>query len=128
MAGVTKDLALVSETSLVTLAELTIVAAAVNKQIQGEFSRIWGIKQSIAAFPDLESVPACYWAIIVEDDPDAESAGYHVTDGEPMLSSSMETIGHGLQVTRPLKCSLTRMAIALKTALPLLKRRALFRN
>lgn len=77
--------ALVSETPKVELAELTAVAAAVQKQVTRDFGPIWGVQANVAAFHRLEDVPLDYWPVVIKDTlPRPGAAGYHEdTSGEP---------------------------------------------
>src|SRR5450432_3612374 len=80
-----RHIALVSETPTVDIAELAVVAAALQKQVIRDFGPIWGIQADVAAYPSLEHIPLDYWPIIVKDDlARPEAAGYHEDDlGEP---------------------------------------------
>ena len=54
MANFIRQLALVSESKKIKLAEVTRVAAALDKQATRDFAPIWGINSSIHAFARLE--------------------------------------------------------------------------
>lgn len=85
MANFIRQLALVSESKKIGLAEVTRVAAALDKQATRDFAPIWGINSSIHAFERLEEVPLGYWPMIVQDDIGfAGAAGIHLDkDGQP---------------------------------------------
>lgn len=85
MANFIRQLALVSESKKIDLAEVTRVAAALDKQATRDFAPIWGINSSIHAFERLEDVPLGYWPMIVQDDIGFEgAAGIHLDkDGQP---------------------------------------------
>lgn len=85
MPNFIRQLALVSESKGIDLAELTRVAAALDKQATRDFAPIWGINASIHAFARLEDVPLGYWPMIVQDDIGIEdAAGIHLDkDGQP---------------------------------------------
>jgi hypothetical protein len=87
MANLIRQLALVSETKQIDLAELTRVAAAVDKQATRDFGPIWGTSSSIHAFARLEEVPLGYWPMIIQDDIGvAGAAGIHLDkDGQPYV-------------------------------------------
>lgn len=71
-------LALVSEASRISSRELSVVAAALSKQVSRDFAPIWGVKADVVAFEKLEDLPVDYWPIIVKDDiGDPSAAGYH---------------------------------------------------
>ncbi|MCI3221536.1 hypothetical protein [Streptomyces sp. NP-1717] len=79
------QLALVSETHLITPSQLNRVAAALQKQAMRDFSPIWKIPASVDAFDNLDDVPVGYWPMIVKDDINQEgAAGVHLdNNGQP---------------------------------------------
>jgi hypothetical protein len=85
MANLIRQLALVSEAKQIDLAEVTRVAAALDKQATRDFAPLWGINSSIHAFDRLEDVPLGYWPMIVQDDIGfSGAAGIHLDkDGQP---------------------------------------------
>jgi hypothetical protein len=98
MANFIQQLALVSESKEVDLAQITRVAAALDKQATRDFAPIWGINSSIHAFERLEDVPLGYWPMIVQDDIGFEgAAGIHLDkDGQPY---ALITSGEGWSLT-----------------------------
>jgi hypothetical protein len=60
-------LALVSTVSEVSIDELSVVSAALQKQIVRDFTPIWQIEGTIDVFTTIESVPLGYWPIFVVD-------------------------------------------------------------
>ena len=86
MAGLLNHLALVTESSRVSFESLSIVSAALQKQIARDFGPIWGVNATIDAFPRLEDVPLDYWKVLVMDDiGDDGAAGFHQDDqGQPI--------------------------------------------
>jgi hypothetical protein len=85
MSNLTANVALVSDTPSVTLAEVVPVAAALQKQVTRDFGPLWGIHATVNAFDKLESVPVDYWPVILRDDiQQPGAAGYHTDDqGQP---------------------------------------------
>ena len=82
----TKQLALVSESTNVTFKDVTLISAALQKQISRDFSPIWQIGASIDAFESANDVPLGYWKIIIKDDINQPRAqfGFHLDDnGQP---------------------------------------------
>ena len=78
MAGLLNHLALVTESSRVSFESLSIVSAALQKQIARDFGPIWGVNATIDAFPRLEDAPLDYWKVLVMDDiGDDGAAGFH---------------------------------------------------
>ena len=77
--------ALVSDTPSVTLAQVSAVSAALQKQVTRDFGQLWDIDATVDAFDTLESVPVDYWPIILRDDiNEPGAAGYHTDDqGQP---------------------------------------------
>lgn len=85
MSTLTPHIALVSDTPSVTLADVSPVAAAIQKQVTRDFGSIWGVQATVNAFDRLESVPVDYWPVILRDDiNEPGAAGYHTDDqGQP---------------------------------------------
>lgn len=70
MAQLLRQVALVSQTSTVTVADLMRCSAALQKQVSRDFSPIWDVEATVDAFADLHHVPIGYWRVlIVESDP-----------------------------------------------------------
>ena len=82
----TAHVAIVSEESRITAAELTTVAGALSKQVSRDFGPLWEVNADVAAYQRLEDVPLDYWPIIVKDDiGDPSAAGYHEDQhGQPL--------------------------------------------
>src|SRR5205085_10326859 len=79
MSNFIQQLALVSESSKIDLAEVTRVAAALDKQAARDFAPIWNVNSSIHAFERLEDVPLGYWPMSVEDNIGVKGAnGIHL--------------------------------------------------
>lgn len=73
-----KNLALVSQSHMVTVDHLNEVAAAIQKQVTRDLEPIWGIKATINVFKNLKSVPTGYWPVIIKDNIHQSGAGgYH---------------------------------------------------
>lgn len=60
-------LALVSLAPAVGFAELSVVSAALQKQLVRDFGPIWNVEATIDVFARLEDVPLGYWRILVVD-------------------------------------------------------------
>lgn len=82
----TAHVAIVSDESSITAAELANVAGALSKQISRDFGPIWEVNADVAAYEALEAVPLDYWPIIIKDDiGDPSAAGYHEDKhGQPL--------------------------------------------
>jgi hypothetical protein len=85
MSNLTPHVALVPDSPSVTLANISAVAAAIQKQVTRDFGPVWGIEATVDAFDKLESVPVDYWPVIVRDDiKEPGAAGFHTDDnGQP---------------------------------------------
>lgn len=85
MSALPHHVALVSDTPSVPFADISSVAAALQKQATRDFSPLWKVSATVSAFASLESVPVDYWPVIVRDDIDQPgAAGYHTDDnGQP---------------------------------------------
>jgi hypothetical protein len=81
----THQIALVSQTRRVTLDQLAIVGAALQKQLTRDFSPIWGIGADVSAFGRLSHVPLGYWPIVIRDDIHINAQGIHLNkeNGQP---------------------------------------------
>jgi hypothetical protein len=77
MAALIQQLALVSESKAVPLADVMKVAAALQKQASRDLAPIWSISATVDAFEALEDVPMGYWPMIVRDDIEVDAAGIH---------------------------------------------------
>lgn len=73
-----RHLALVSEESDITPAELTTVAAALQKQVVRDFAPLWNVQATVSAFARLEDVPVGYWPIIIKDEIHTSGGGIHL--------------------------------------------------
>ena len=79
-----KNLALVPEGVKLPVSELTVVAAALQKQAQRDFAPIWNVTATVSPFARLEDVPGDYWPVIIVDDVEG-AAGYHDDEqGQPL--------------------------------------------
>jgi len=75
MATILRQVALVSETPLVTFPDLAIVSAAIQKQVTRDLAPIWEVEATVDAFTQLDDIPPGYWpVIIVTTDPNADDS------------------------------------------------------
>jgi hypothetical protein len=70
------NLALVSQTRQTNPADLSHVAAALQKQATRDLAPLWGVSATVVAFPSLRNVPVGYWPVVIVDDVQG-AAGYH---------------------------------------------------
>jgi hypothetical protein len=85
--------ALVSQTTQVTTAQVNVVAAALLKQVTRDFGPIWNVQATVSPFDKLTQVPLGYWPIIVRDDiQQPGAAGYHTDkNGQPFALIQFDT-------------------------------------
>ena len=85
MSALTANVALVSETPLIDFPQVSVTAAALNKQVTRDFGRLWHVHATVSPFEKLEDVPVDYWPVIIRDDiNEPGAAGYHTDDnGQP---------------------------------------------
>jgi hypothetical protein len=76
---------LVSQTNRLTLGQLSLASAAIQKQITRDFGPVWNIEASIDAFEKLSDVPLGYWSIIIRNDIPFDAQGIHLNraNGQP---------------------------------------------
>lgn len=78
-----RNIALACDDSQIKSAELSRVAAALQKQVTRDFAPIWNVKATVDSFTDLNDIPLGYWPVIVMDGV-KDAAGYHDDDeGQP---------------------------------------------
>lgn len=70
-------IAIVSQSNSVSIDDLTVVAAALQKQVQRDFADIWGVSATISAFTSAENIPVGYWPIMVVDRIEGGTLGIH---------------------------------------------------
>jgi hypothetical protein len=80
-----RQVALVSEIPQVSHSQLTVVSAALQKQLMRDFAPVWEIQASVDAFVQLEDVPLGYWPVMIRTDIGyAGAAGIHLdNEGQP---------------------------------------------
>ncbi|MDT7543240.1 MAG: hypothetical protein QOE33_3144 [Acidobacteriota bacterium] len=98
-----RQVALVSETSSISSAELGVVAAALQKQASRDLGPLWAVSATVDAFARLEDVPLGYWPIMVRDDINTPgAAGVHEDDaGQPF---ALVQSGEGWSLTASHEC------------------------
>lgn len=73
-----RQIALVSETPGISLADLAPVSAALQKQVTRDLGPIWEVQATVDCFERLESVPPGYWSITIRSDlPNSIGNGIH---------------------------------------------------
>src|ERR1044072_9248203 len=93
MAALIKQLALVSESNSVPLADVMKVAAALQKQASRDLAPTWCISATVDGVESLDDVPMGYWPMVVRDDIGFDAAGIHLDkDNQPfaLFSSSQD--------------------------------------
>jgi hypothetical protein len=74
MSILAHQVAVVSDTTAVGFADVSSVAAALQKQATRDFGPLWQVNATVSAFDALESVPVDYWPVIIRDDIDQPGA------------------------------------------------------
>src|SRR5215813_479936 len=79
------QVALVSQTDKIKLDELTLVGAAIQKQVSRDLAPAWNVEASVDSFESLEAMPLGYWPVIIMDDIPAGVGGTRRSrsDGQP---------------------------------------------
>lgn len=79
------QVALVSQTNNVAFNDLTVAAAAIQKQMSRDVGPIWGIDATVDAFATLDEVPLGYWQVLIDDTIPYDAQGIHLNDdnGQP---------------------------------------------
>ncbi|NOT63232.1 MAG: hypothetical protein HOP19_23745, partial [Acidobacteria bacterium] len=79
------QIALVSQTNNVTLNQLVLVSAALQKQVARDLKPIWQIDSTVDAFERLQDVPLGYWPIVIKDTIPFAAQGIHLNkaNGQP---------------------------------------------
>jgi len=79
------QVALVSQSKHVSLADLTPVSAAISKQVTRDLGPIWNLQASVDAFDSLDSVPLGYWSVVIMDKIPEHAQGIHLNNdnGQP---------------------------------------------
>jgi hypothetical protein len=74
-----RQIALVSATEKVSLAEAAQAAAALQRQILRDLAPLWRLKACVSVFPNLREIPLGYWPIVVANEiPGPGAAGLHL--------------------------------------------------
>jgi hypothetical protein len=82
---VVNQVALVSQTNKIQFSDLTVAAAAIQKQVSRDVGPIWNIDASVDAFATLEDVPLGYWHVLIDDTIPYDAQGIHLNEdsGQP---------------------------------------------
>jgi len=81
----TRNLALISEVEGHDPADVSRVAAALQRQATRDFGPIWDVSATVDSFPTLQDVPVGYWPMLIRADIEKEGAeGIHLDrEGQP---------------------------------------------
>jgi hypothetical protein len=100
MPQLLRQVALVSESSTVTLSDLSQCSAAISKQVARDFAPIWEVDATVDSFDKLEHVPLGYWRVLIRDaDPRLPDSalGVHLDDDNQPFA--LVKAGPGWQLT-----------------------------
>src|ERR1700704_3617776 len=81
-----RQVAIISQTEKIKMDELTLVSAAIQKQVTRDLAPAWNIDASVDCFESLAAVPLGYWSVIIMDeDIHSEAGGIHKNgqNGQP---------------------------------------------
>jgi len=79
------QVALVSQSKNVTLSQLNVASAALQKQVSRDLQPIWEINATVDAFEKLQDVPIGYWPVVLMDKIPYQAQGIHLNkkNGDP---------------------------------------------
>jgi hypothetical protein len=82
---VLNQVALVAQTNSIKFGDLTVAAAAIQKQVSRDVGPIWNIDATVDAFETLEDVPLGYWHVLIDDTIPYNAQGIHLNEdnGQP---------------------------------------------
>ena len=80
------NVALVGSSDVVSLSDLTTVAAALQVQVSRDCAPLWNIAATVTAFTSLADVPVGHWPIIVQGTIDEGVDGYHTDKNNQPLA------------------------------------------
>ena len=85
MSELIRQIALVSQSNLIPRADVSKVAAAIQKQATRDLAPIWSVSATVDAFDALDDVPIGYWPLVVMDNINTPGAsGIHEdNNGQP---------------------------------------------
>jgi hypothetical protein len=88
-----RQIALVSQSKKVTLAQLNVASAALQKQVARDLRPIWQIDATVDAFARLQDVPLGYWPVILMDKIPYAAQGIHLNkkNGDPFALVEIST-------------------------------------
>jgi len=75
---VTRNVALISETTQVSFSQLSRVAAAIQKQATDDLAPLWSVSASVHAFNSLEDKPLGFWPVLLRDNIPYQAEGIHL--------------------------------------------------
>ncbi|MEO7995951.1 MAG: hypothetical protein ABI852_00830 [Gemmatimonadaceae bacterium] len=79
-----RQVGLVSVTPHVSLAMLSLVSAALQRQVVRDFAPIWGVSATVDVFATVAEMPIGYWPIIIADAINSANPGVHEDgNGQP---------------------------------------------
>ena len=79
------QVAIVSQTNQIKMAELAMVSAAIQKQVARDLAPAWNVEASVDSFGSLNDVPLGYWPVIIKDNIPYDAGGIHLNrkNGQP---------------------------------------------
>jgi hypothetical protein len=86
MSNLIRHVALVPDDGMdqrLSMADLTMVSAALQKQVIRDFGPIWDVKATVDAFTSLDDVPLGYWPILIGDEGQGGGGVHLDQDNQP---------------------------------------------
>jgi hypothetical protein len=82
---VINQVALIAQTNSIKFSDLTVAAAAIQKQVSRDVGPIWNLDATVDAFATLEEVPLGYWHVLIDDTIPYDAQGIHLNEdnGQP---------------------------------------------
>lgn len=79
------QIAIISQTSKIKMDQLTLVSAAIQKQVTRDLAPAWNIEATVDSFESIEAMPLGYCSVIIKDDIPSEASGIHKNkqNGQP---------------------------------------------
>src|SRR5262249_2021011 len=79
------QVAIVSQSEGAPFEKVSLVSAAIQRQVSRELKRFWNLDATVDAFARLQDVPLGYWRVVIRDNIQYDALGIHLNraDGQP---------------------------------------------
>jgi hypothetical protein len=75
-----RKIAVINQSKHLDAGAVARAAAAVQQQVTADFSRVWNVSATVAAFPSLKDMPDDFWPVVVRDILETGDLGAHLTE------------------------------------------------